>query len=62
MREFKIIDSAQSSEKLRMRLKQDELEQYGKPITPEYVYETIKNLPRFSSMRVCHAKLLIKTH
>lgn len=54
MREFKTIDSAQSSEKLRMRLKQDELEQYGKPITPEYVYETIKNLPRFSSMRRGH--------
>lgn len=53
MREFKPIDNAESAEKLRMRLKQEELEQYGSPITPEYVYDVIKRLPRFSSMRVC---------
>ena len=53
MREFKSIDSAESADKLRMRLKQEELEQYGDAITPEYVYDTIKRLPRFSSMRVC---------
>lgn len=52
MREFKILDSAESSEKLRMRLKQDELEHFGEPIIPEYVYDVIKRLPRFSSMTV----------
>jgi hypothetical protein len=54
MREFKTIDSAESADKLRMRLKDQELEQYGDSITPEYVYDTIKQLPRFSSMRRGH--------
>lgn len=53
MKEFKPIDSAESAEKLRMRLKDQELEQYGDSFTPEYVYGSIKDLPRFSSMRVC---------
>jgi len=52
MREFKVIDSAESSEKLRMRLKEGELEKYGEPFIPEYVYDVIKRLPMFSSMRV----------
>lgn len=52
MREFKVIDSADSVEKLRMRLKDTELEQYGDSLTPEYVYSVINQLPRFSSMRV----------
>ncbi|KAI4718510.1 cysteine proteinase [Aureobasidium sp. EXF-10727] len=54
MREFKTIDSAESAEKLRMRLKDQELEQYGDSIIPEYVYDTIKVLPRFASMRRGH--------
>ena len=54
MREFKIIDSAESAEKLRMRLKDGELEEYGDAFIPEYVYDVIKRLPRFSSMRVSH--------
>ena len=54
MREFKTIDSAESAEKLRMRLKDGELEAYGEPLIPEYVYDVIKRLPRFSSMRVCY--------
>lgn len=53
MREYKVIDSAESAEKLRMRLKDGELEQYGDPLIPEYVYSAINRLPRFSSMRVC---------
>lgn len=53
MKDFKVIDSAESAEKLRLRLKQEELEQYGTSITPEYVYDVIKRLPRFSGMRVC---------
>jgi ubiquitin carboxyl-terminal hydrolase 10 len=52
MQEFSIIDSAESAEKLRMRLKDNELEQYGEAFIPEYVYDVIKRLPRFSSMRV----------
>lgn len=58
MKDFKVIDSAESAEKLRFRLKQEELEHYGSPITPEYVYDVIKRLPRFSSMRVCFLKRL----
>jgi hypothetical protein len=53
MREFNVIDSAVSVEKLRLRLKDNELEQYGQAFTPDFVYEVINRLPRFSSMRVC---------
>lgn len=52
MREYKVIDSAASAEQLRRRLKNEELEQYGEPFTPEFVYEAIRKLPRFASMRV----------
>ncbi|KAF2790390.1 cysteine proteinase [Melanomma pulvis-pyrius CBS 109.77] len=51
MRDFKTIDSAVSAEKLRLRLKDKELEQYGDPLTPEYVYDVIKRLPRFDNMK-----------
>lgn len=54
MREFKVIDSAVSVEQLRRRLKNEELEQYGEQFTPEFVYDAIRNLPRFSSMRRGH--------
>ena len=52
MREFPVIDAAVSVDQLRMRLKDNELEQYGEPFIPEFVYEVIRRLPRFSSMRV----------
>lgn len=52
MHEYRVIDSAESVEKLRLRLRKDELEQYGDAFTPEFVYEIIRRLPRFSSMRV----------
>ena len=52
IREFSIIDSAVSDEQLRMRLKDNELEQYGEAFIPEFVYEVIRRLPRFASMRV----------
>lgn len=52
IREFSIIDSAASVEQLRMRLKDNELEQYGEAFIPEFVYEVIRQLPRFASMRV----------
>ncbi|KAL1637416.1 hypothetical protein SLS56_000554 [Neofusicoccum ribis] len=54
MREFPVIDSAVSQEQLRLRLKDTELEQYGDAFTPEFVYDVIKRLPRFSHMRRGH--------
>ncbi|SLM33874.1 ubiquitin c-terminal [Lasallia pustulata] len=54
MREFPVIDSAVSVEQLRMRLKDSELEQYGEAFIPEFVYEVIRRLPRFATMRRGH--------
>lgn len=54
MREFPVIDSAVTQEQLRLRLKDTELEQYGDAFTPEFVYDVIKRLPRFSHMRRGH--------
>lgn len=51
MRDFKLIDSAATADQLRLRLKDNELEQYGDPLTPEYVYDVIKRLPRFDNMK-----------
>ena len=52
MREFPVIDAATSVDQLRMRLKDSELEQYGDAFIPEFVYEVIRRLSRFASMRV----------
>ena len=52
MHEYPVIDSAASIEQLRLRLKDNELEQYGDAFTPEFMYEVIRRLPRFSTMRV----------
>ncbi|KAL2157648.1 hypothetical protein VTH06DRAFT_5129 [Thermothelomyces fergusii] len=54
MREFKAIDSATSAELLRKRLKSEEFEKFGEPFTPEFVYDAIRTLPRFASMRRGH--------
>ncbi|RDW80026.1 hypothetical protein BP6252_04664 [Coleophoma cylindrospora] len=54
MKEYPIIDSAATVEQLRLRLKEGELEQYGDPFTPDFVYNVINKLPRFSSMRRGH--------
>ncbi|KAI9819821.1 MAG: hypothetical protein M1832_003896 [Thelocarpon impressellum] len=54
MREFSVIDSALSAEQLKLRLKDAELEQYGEAFTPEFVYEVIRSMPRFASMRRGH--------
>lgn len=54
MREYKVIDSAVTVEQLRRRLKNEELEQYGESFTPEFVYDAIRQLPRFASMRRGH--------
>ena len=55
VREFSIIDAASSVEQLRMRLKDNELEQYGESFIPEFVYEVIRRLPRFSTMTVSNS-------
>lgn len=52
MREFKVLNSAESAESLRAMLKQEQLEIYGESVTPEYVYDVIRKLPRFAGMRV----------
>ena len=54
MREFPVIDSAESFEQLRLRLKPEELEQYGDSFIPEYVYQVIRQLSRFRDMRRGH--------
>ncbi|KAI4139541.1 MAG: hypothetical protein L6R39_006236 [Caloplaca ligustica] len=54
MHEYRVIDAAESVEKLRMRLRKGELEQYGEAFVPEFVYEVIRRLPRFASMRRGH--------
>ncbi|KAL4784583.1 hypothetical protein BJX76DRAFT_356940 [Aspergillus varians] len=54
MKEFRVIDAAHDEEQLRMRLKANELEQYGEAFIPEYVYEVIRQLPRFRDMRRGH--------
>ncbi|KAE9974959.1 hypothetical protein BLS_002846 [Venturia inaequalis] len=53
-REFPIIDSAESADKLKLRLKSEELEQYGPSFTPKDVYEAIKRIPRFADMKRGH--------
>lgn len=52
MHEYKVIKSAPSIDTLRRALKSEELERYGEPFTPDFVYEAIRKLTRFASMRV----------
>lgn len=52
MREFRVIDAAHSEEQLKLRLRLNELEEYGDAFTPEFVYQVIRQLPRFRDMRV----------
>lgn len=54
MHEYKVIKSAPTVENLRRALKSDELERYGEPFTPDFVYEAIRKLTRFASMRRGH--------
>ncbi|KAK7221165.1 hypothetical protein V2G26_009168 [Clonostachys chloroleuca] len=54
MHEFPVIKSASSVGQLRRSLKPEEVERYGEPFIPEYVYAAIKQLPRFASMRRGH--------
>lgn len=52
MHEYKVLDSATSADQLHRKLKTEDLEKYGEPFTPEFVYEAIRQLARFASMRV----------
>lgn len=52
LREFRVIDAAPSEEQLKLRLKPSELEEYGEAFIPEFVYQMIRQLPRFRDMRV----------
>lgn len=52
MREFNVVDSAGSVDQLRMRLKENDFDRFGDAFIPEFVYDVIKRLPRFSTMRV----------
>lgn len=54
MREYPVLETASSVDKLRSHLKSDRFEKYGEAFIPEYVYDVIKRLPRFSSMRRGH--------
>ncbi|QIW99062.1 hypothetical protein AMS68_004580 [Peltaster fructicola] len=54
MRELKVLASAGDLDSLRKTLKPEQLEKYGDPITPEYIYDALKHLPRFQSMRRGH--------
>ena len=61
MKEFRVLVSAESVEHLRMLLGQQQFEQYGEPVTPEYVYDAIKKLDRFNSMRVSQIDRLVNS-
>lgn len=54
MKEFRVIDAATSEDQLRLRLKANELEQYGDSFAPEFVYDIVRQLPRFRDMRRGH--------
>ncbi|KND88361.1 putative ubiquitin carboxyl-terminal hydrolase 3 [Tolypocladium ophioglossoides CBS 100239] len=54
MHEYKVLASRPSADQLRHILKSEDLEKYGEPFTPEFVYEAIRQLSRFASMRRGH--------
>lgn len=57
LREYKVIQSAATVDQLQKKLKSEELEQYGDSLTPGFVYDAVKRLPRFASMEVCTINL-----
>ncbi|OAA80426.1 Peptidase C19, ubiquitin carboxyl-terminal hydrolase 2 [Akanthomyces lecanii RCEF 1005] len=54
MHEYNILKSAPTNEQLRKLIRGEEIERYGEPFTPEFVYEAIRQLSRFASMRRGH--------
>ncbi len=54
MREFPTLASSMTVADLRAQLKDTDLEKYGDAFTPDFVYDVIRTLPRFASMRRGH--------
>ncbi|KKP05862.1 ubiquitin thiolesterase [Trichoderma harzianum] len=54
MREYSVLKSSASVDQLNRILKNEDLERYGEPFTPEFVYDAIRQLSRFASMRRGH--------
>ncbi|KAL7949469.1 hypothetical protein V8C42DRAFT_351044 [Trichoderma barbatum] len=54
MREYSVLKSSASVDQLNRILKNEDLERYGEPFTPEFVYDAIRQLSRFDSMRRGH--------
>ncbi|OAA39045.1 Peptidase C19, ubiquitin carboxyl-terminal hydrolase 2 [Beauveria brongniartii RCEF 3172] len=54
MHEYRVLKSAPTNEQLRKSIRGEEIERYGEPFTPEFVYDAIRQLPRFASMRRGH--------
>ncbi|UKZ48552.1 hypothetical protein TrVGV298_002777 [Trichoderma virens] len=54
MREYNVLKSSASVDQLNRALKSEDLERYGEPFTPEFVYDAIRQLSRFASMRRGH--------
>lgn len=52
MHEYKVVRSAATDEQLRKGIRPEEIDRHGDPFTPEFVYEAIRLLSRFASMRV----------
>lgn len=56
-REFRVITRDSSA-----KIKSEDLEAFGESFAPEFVYETIRKLKRFSHMRVCIESLILARH
>jgi ubiquitin carboxyl-terminal hydrolase 10 len=54
MQDFKVLKTAPSEEQLRRSLKGEDLERFGEPFTPEFVYEAIRHDKRFENMKRGH--------
>ncbi|KAK5131271.1 hypothetical protein LTR08_001176 [Meristemomyces frigidus] len=54
MREFKVLVGAESMGVLRKTLKPAQVEQFGDPVAPDYVYDAIQMLSPFQNMRRGH--------
>ncbi|CAD6499409.1 BgTH12-03525 [Blumeria graminis f. sp. triticale] len=51
--EYSVIEPATSLDQSRIHSKQGQVDKYGEPFTPDFFYNVINQLPRFSSMRKC---------
>lgn len=52
MQEFRVIDAAESVEKLRMRLKGHDYKKQGEQLTPSFIHNAIEGVDRFRDMVV----------